>query len=196
MDIKEWLAEADWKGFIKETVSIILIALVLALLLRTFIIEGRIIPSGSMLPTIQLQDRVLVSKFIYRFSEPKRGDIIVFEPPVESDLDYIKRLIGLPGETVEMKNQRVYIDGVALVEPYLAEPLNYEWGPVIVPEGSYLVLGDNRNHSNDSHMWNAWMEAENIKGKAFATYWPLSHIGWLERGVSVDPDDTLAENAD
>ncbi|MBO8158369.1 signal peptidase I [Thermosyntropha sp.] len=176
------------RDFVKETVSVVLIAFVLAMILRTFVIEGRIIPTGSMLPTLQLQDRVLVNKFIYRFKEPQRGDIVVFRPPdaINANEDYIKRVIGLPGEKVEMKNGRVYINDKPLNEPYLAENLDYEYGPVIVPEDCLLVLGDNRNHSFDSHMWNAWLTKDRLKGKAFMVYWPVSHLHLLERGVSFD----------
>jgi signal peptidase I len=158
------------------------------MILRTFVIEGRIIPSESMLPTLQVGDRVMVNKFIYYFKKPQRGDIIVFHPPeiLNSKDDYIKRVIGLPGETVEMKNNKVYINGKPLVEPYLAEPVNYTYGPVVVPEDSLLVLGDNRNNSFDSHMWNAWLSKDKIKGKAFVIYWPIKEIKLLQRGVSFE----------
>ncbi len=175
----------DLKGLIKETLSIIIIALVLAAILRTFVIEGRIIPSGSMLATLQIGDRVMVNKFIYYFKEPVRGDIVIFDPPEalgRNDL-FIKRVIGLPGESVEMKNGRVYINGQALYEPYLPEPLEYDFGPVVVPRDSLLVLGDNRNNSYDSHKWNAWLTRDRLEGKAFMIYWPLNHIQLLERGV-------------
>ncbi len=178
----------ELKEFIKETLSIVIIAFILAMILRTLVIEGRIIPSESMLPTLKVGDRVMVNKFIYYFKQPQRGDVIVFAPPdiLQSKDDYIKRVIGLPGETVEMKNNQVYIDGKPLAEPYLNEPLNYTYGPVTVPEGSLLVLGDNRNHSFDSHMWNAWMSQDRIKGKAFVIYWPVKEIKLLERGVSFE----------
>lgn len=176
------------KELVKETVSVVLIAFILAMLLRTFVIEGRIIPTGSMLPTLQLQDRVMVNKFIYRFKEPQRGDIVVFRPPdvINANEDYIKRVIGLPGEKVEMKNGKVYINNKPLNEPYLKEELDYEYGPVVVPENCLLVLGDNRNHSFDSHMWNAWLTKDRLKGKAFMVYWPINHLHLLERGVSFD----------
>ncbi|MDD2586829.1 MAG: signal peptidase I [Syntrophomonadaceae bacterium] len=178
------------KDFIKEMVSIIVIAFILAMILRTFVIEGRIIPTGSMLPTIQLEDRVMVNKFIYYFKDPQRGDIVVFDPPeaLNTNQDYIKRIIGLPGEKVEMKNGRVYINAKPLNEPYLPEKLNYEFGPVEVPQNSLMVLGDNRNHSFDSHMWNAWLTSDRVKGKAFITYWPVKNIKLLERGVNFDQD--------
>ena len=178
----------DAKEFFKEIVSIILIAFILAMILRTFVVEARIIPTGSMLPTVQLQDRVMVNKFIYRFTEQQRGDIIVFAPPeaINTSDDYLKRVIGLPGETVEMKDGKVYIDGQALKEDYVAEAVNYEYGPVIVPDDSLLVLGDNRNSSFDSHSWNAWLQKEHIKGKAFMIFWPINHITLLEREVTFD----------
>ncbi len=178
----------EMKEFIKETISIIVIAFILAMILRAFVIEGRIIPTGSMLETLQLQDRVMVNKFIYHFKEPQRGDIVVFQPPEElnTNEDYIKRVIALPGETIEIKNGRVYINGRPLYEPYIAEPMYYDFGPVVVPEDSLFVLGDNRNHSFDSHMWNAWLKRDHIKGKAFVIYGPISNIELLERGVSLE----------
>jgi signal peptidase I len=178
----------DLKEFIKEMISIVVIAFVLAMILRTFVIEGRIIPSGSMLPTLQLQDRVMVNKFIYYFKEPQRGDVIVFDPPevLHSDKPFIKRLIGLPGETVEVKNGKVYINGKALKEPYLAEPMNYEYGPVVVPKGCLFMMGDNRNHSFDSHLWNAWLTEDRVMGKAFVIYWPIKDMTDLKREVSFE----------
>lgn len=178
----------DIRGFIKEVVTIVIIAFILSLILRTFVIEGREIPSESMVPTLKVNDRVMVNKFIYRFKEPQRGDVIVFNPPevIPSKYPYIKRLIGLPGDTVEIKNNKVYINGRALKEPYLAETINYQYGPVKVPENSYFMLGDNRNQSFDSHMWNAWLTRDRIMGKAFIIYWPLGHITDLEREVSFE----------
>lgn len=160
------------KNFFKELISIVVIAFVLAMILRTFVVEGRIIPSGSMLPTIQLQDRVMVNKFIYYFKDPVRGDIVVFDPPdaLNSKEDYIKRVIGLPGETIEVKNSTVYVNGEALNEPYLYEAINYEFGPVVVPEDALFVMGDNRNPSYDSHRWNDWLTRDHLKGKAFLIY--------------------------
>ncbi len=176
------------KSFFKEVISIIVIAFVLAMILRTYVVEGRIIPTGSMLPTIQLQDRVMVNKFIYFFKEPERGDVVVFDPPdiLNSKEDYIKRVIGLPGDTVEVKNARVYVNGKALSEPYIYEPLNYEYDPVTVPEGALFVMGDNRNASFDSHRWNAWLTEDHLKGKAFLIYWPINHITLMERSVAYE----------
>ncbi|MGI6451871.1 MAG: signal peptidase I [Syntrophomonadaceae bacterium] len=178
------------RSFIKEMAGVIIVAFILAMILRAFVIEGRVIPTGSMLPTIREQDRVMVNKFIYYFKEIQRGDVVVFDPPeaLKSEIDYIKRVIGLPGETVEIKEGKVFIDGRALEEPYLNEGLSYEYGPVVVPEDSLFVLGDNRNSSYDSHRWNAWLTQDRVKGKAFLIYWPINHITLLERGVSFIED--------
>lgn len=181
--------DRELRDFLKEIVSIIVIAFVLAMLLRAFVVEARVIPSGSMIPTIVENDRVLVCKYIYHFKEPQRGDIVVFKPPQEllAENDYIKRVIGLPGDKVEMKNQKVYINDQALKEPYIKEPINYDWGPGVVPAGKILVLGDNRNNSLDSHKWNTpWLDRKSIKGKAFATYWPIGHMKLLQREVGFE----------
>ena len=141
-----------------------------------------------MLPTVQLKDRVWVNRFIYRFKEPVRGDIVMFQPPetVQSTTPYLKRVIGLPGETVEMKDGKVYINEQALAEPYVAEPLEYDYGPVVVPADSLLVLGDNRNNSYDSHEWNEWLTDDRLMGKAVAIYWPIGHFTLLPREVAFE----------
>lgn len=178
----------EMKDFIKEVLSIVITAFILAMVLRTFVIEGREIPSGSMLPTLQIGDRVMVNKFIYYFKELQRGDVVILDPPevLNSDKYYIKRVIGLPGETVEMKEGKVFINDRPLSEPYLPEELNYTFGPVEVPADSLLVLGDNRNNSYDSHLWNAWLTRDRIKGKAFVIYWPIKDWQLLERGVAFE----------
>ena len=179
---------SEVKAFVKELVSIVVIAFIISLVLRFLVVEGRIIPSGSMYPTIRVQDRVMINKFIFYFKEPVRGDVIVFDPPevLNSEDWFIKRVIGLPGETVEIKDGKVYINGSSLYEPYLEEEIAYRFGPVVIPENSLLVLGDNRNNSSDSHLWGAWLTKDRIKGKAFMVYWPFSHFHILERGVSME----------
>lgn len=176
------------KDFLKDTITVIIIAFVLAMFLRNYVIEGREIPTGSMLPTVQLNDRIWVNRFIYRFKEPQRGDIVMFKPPdsVKSTTPYLKRVIGLPGETVEMKDHKVYINGRALSEPYVAEPVDYTFGPVVVPDNCLLVLGDNRNNSYDSHEWNSWLTEDRLMGKALAVYWPLKHFTLLPREVTFE----------
>ncbi|ATW24340.1 signal peptidase I [Candidatus Formimonas warabiya] len=169
------------KHFAKEVVSTILIAGLITLVLKSYILDNRIIPSSSMYPTIYIGDMVLVNKFVYRFHTPERGDIIVFKPPAEvGQEDLIKRVIGLPGETVEIKDHLVYIDGKPLEENYLNEAPQYTFGPVQVPQGRLFVMGDNRNMSFDSHLWpQPFLKVESVKGKAFFRYWPIKRIGRL-----------------
>lgn len=159
----------------------IVLAIIIALFLKAFVIDSRYVPSESMYPTLKVNDRLLVNKLAYLYSEPKRGDIVIFTPPksVHSEHDYVKRVIGLPGETVEIKNGKVFINGNPLEEDYLAEPPDYNFGPVKIPEDSLLVLGDNRNKSYDGHLWNSWLSTESIKGKVFFRYWPPDRIGLI-----------------
>ncbi len=178
-------AQPAKKGsFIKDTLTIIIAAVALAMLLKTFIVDTRMIPTTSMYPTIEISDRLIVSKLSYLFdNQPARGDIVVFEPPAELNekYDLIKRVIGLPGETLEVREGSVYINGQPLEEDYLAEPPDYEYGPITVPEGSYFMLGDNRNASYDSHRWlNPYIPKDDIKAKALCRYWPLNRIGGLD----------------
>jgi len=167
---------------VKEIVTTVLLAFILALLIRNYIVDARVIPSGSMLPTIQQSDRILVNKLAYNFKEPRRGDIIVFEAPVNvgDSQDFIKRVIALPGERVEIRNGKVFINGKPLEEDYILEAPNYDFGPVKVPEGCLFVLGDNRNSSYDSHLWNVWLRIDKVKGKAFLRYWPPNRIGLID----------------
>jgi signal peptidase I len=134
-----------------------------------------------MYPAIYPTDKVILSKLSYIGDmTPERGDIIVFKPPAESSekSDFLKRVIGLPGEIVEIKDGYVYIDGKPLEEDYLASNPEYYMEPVIVPEGSYFVLGDNRNRSWDSHEWqNKFVPMSDIKGKAVYRYWPIDRFG-------------------
>ncbi len=146
--------------------------------------EARGIPSGSMLPTLEINDRILINKGIYRFKKPQRGDIIVFNPTAalrqQNFKDaFTKRVIGLPGEKVEIKkNGKVYINDRVLQEDYIKELTDNPYMPVVVPENSYFVLGDNRNNSYDSRYW-GFVPEENIIGKATKRYWPLNRIGNL-----------------
>jgi len=165
------------------------LSIVLALGIRTFVAEARYIPSGSMEPTLEINDRLVVEKISYHLNPPERGDIIVFWPPESLFADegnkrkdaFIKRVIGEPGETVEVRDGTVFIDGTPLAEDYIKAPPNYTWGPETVPPDAYLVLGDNRNSSFDSHAWepDSYVPQENIIGKAVVRFWPPSRIGGL-----------------
>lgn len=174
----------NWFSFLKGIVYTVVLAFILTMVLRVFVVEARMVPSESMVPTIQVHDCLIVNKFIYYFQtvNPQRGEIVVFRPPEElhSKHDFVKRVIALPGDKVEMKNHQVYINDQTLEESYLFEPLNYDFGPVTVPPGSLLVLGDNRNCSFDSHLWNTWLTEDRVIGKAFAIYWPANRADLLK----------------
>ncbi len=172
-----------------ETGKTILLSAVFAFGFRTYVAESCYIPSGSMLPTLQINDRLMVDKLSYRFSNPVRGDMVVFQPPAKLNIkeNFIKRVIGLPGDLVEVKNGKVYVNGKVLTEKYVAEPPTYTWTKTtssdpqftparVVPEGQYLVLGDNRNNSLDSHYW-GFITKDRIVGKAIVRYWPLDRTG-------------------
>ncbi len=177
---------SGWSRFWKsqrENFQILAIALSLALLLRAFIAEPRFIPSESMLPTLQLGDRLIVEKVSYRLHAPNTGDIVVFDPPMQLQLQgyakdqaFIKRVIGQPGQTIRIHKGQVYVDDQPLTEPYIAEPPNYEWGPATVPEDHFFVMGDNRNNSNDSHIW-GFLPKQNIIGHACWRFWPGERLG-------------------
>lgn len=164
-----------------ELFSLLVIALILSFIVRTFLLDTRIVPTGSMLPTIQLNDRIIVDKLMFKFGEIERGNIVVFHAPPDSGEkdDLIKRVIGLPGENIQIKDGKVLVNGVALKENYLLEKPDYQYGPKIVPDYSYFVLGDNRRFSNDSHMW-GFVPKKNIIGKTLIRYWPLNTLGKLD----------------
>ena len=166
-----------------ETVQTIGLSIVLALGIRTFVAEARYIPSGSMLPTLEINDRLIVEKVSYHFHSPSRGDIVVFHPPAAAGAQFekeafIKRVIGLSGETVEVKAGKLYINNQPLTEGYIAAPPDYSWGPKVVPQGSYLVFGDNRNNSDDGHIW-GFLPSDRIIGRAIVRFWPLSRTAYL-----------------
>ncbi|HEY9906370.1 MAG TPA: signal peptidase I [Thermosynechococcaceae cyanobacterium] len=171
------IAENPWK----EGLKTIVLSAFLAFGIRTFVAEARYIPSGSMQPTLEIDDRLIIDKLGYRFKSPQRGDIVVFSPTQKlEELKYqdafIKRVIGLPGEKVEVKNRRVYINDQPLSENYTKEAPQYDYGPQVVPQDQYLVLGDNRNNSYDSHYW-GFVPREKIIGRAVVRFWPMERVG-------------------
>ena len=167
------------KSSLREMVEVIVTALVLAFLIKTFVVGNFWIPSESMVPTIEVNDKVIVTNFSYWFEGPKRGDVIVFRYPLDTKKDYIKRCIGLPGETVEFRDSKLYVNGQLVEEPYLPEGLVFEdYGPIEVPEGQYFMCGDNRNHSSDSRVW-GFVEKRLIIGKAHVIYWPFDRWSTL-----------------
>ena len=168
-----------------ELAQTVVTAVILAFGIRTFVAEARYIPSSSMEPTLEINDRLIIEKLSYYFQEPKRGDVVVFNPTEALKAQdfhdaFIKRIIGLPGETVEVKNGDVYVNGQQLSEKYIAEDPQYNYGPEVVPEEQYLVLGDNRNNSYDSHYW-GFVPKDKIIGKAFVRFWPFDRVGSLDQ---------------
>ena len=176
----------------REYLEAIAIAVLLALVIRTFIVQAFKIPSGSMLPTLQIGDHLLVNKFAYGLKnpftgsvlipvgQPARGDIVVFKFPMDRSVDYIKRVIGLAGDTVEVKNKKIFINGAPIDDPHAhftsdiivpatAGPRD-NFGPVTVPEGKIFVMGDNRDNSYDGRFW-GFVDQHDVLGKAFMIYW-------------------------
>lgn len=184
-----------------ELVDSALIAVLLVFCaLRPFVVQAFFIPSGSMEPTLQEHDRILVNKFIYYFEDPKVGDIVVFDaPPAASQkkLDFIKRVVGVAGDRIAVYDGKLHRNGVPVDEPYIKEMPLYTWPPdaeqggeVVIPPGSLLVFGDNRNDSNDGHRWSIvnvdgtetprpFLPRPNVLGKAMFIFWPPTRVGPL-----------------
>lgn len=177
------------QNVIWEYAEALIWAVALALVLTTFVVQAFKIPSGSMLETLQIGDHLLVNKFIYglrnpfnddyliRGREPQAGDIIVFRYPKDRSLDYIKRIVGVPGDTLEMRNKVLYRNGAAIQEPYTQHsqpmimiPGRDNWGPITVPEDKFFALGDNRDDSSDSRFW-GFLDRKDIRGLAWRIYW-------------------------
>jgi signal peptidase I len=189
----ETVTKPKKKSLVREYGEAILVAVLLALLIRAFVVQAFTIPSGSMMETLLVGDYILVNKFLYGaeipltghhlpgLREPQRGDIVVFKYPNDEARDFIKRIVAVGGETVQVKDNRVLIDGKPLDEAYVrpdsfSSPpsghCGYIYGcePTVVPPGSYFVMGDNRDNSQDSRYW-GFVKGEKIRGKAFLIYW-------------------------
>ena len=160
----------------------IIVLVVFVFAFRAIVAEANWIPTRSMVPTLEEDDKIIVEKVSLHFSEIERGEIVTFYPPRnESRTRFIKRIIGLPGETIEIiNNDGVYINNQRLDEPYVNATPNYNYGPFIIPEGEYFLLGDNRRESQDSHVWGPCPQ-ENIIGCALFRYWPLNHLGAIDK---------------
>lgn len=198
--------EGSWLGELGRTIAL---SIILSLGIRTFVAEARWIPTGSMLPTLQINDKLIIDKVSYRLQAPQRGDIVVFMPPNSAKVcsqseplisreavdiwnpnpnksevpkikdAYIKRLIAIPGDKILVTQGRVYINDRPLSEEYIADAPNYELGPITVPANSYLMLGDNRNNSCDSHMW-GFVPKNQIIGRAVVRFWPPNRLGEVD----------------
>ena len=162
----------------REVVQTLLVAVIVALLIRAFVVESFLVDGVSMEPTLRDEERLLVDKISYRWHPPRRFDIVVFRYPHDPSRDFVKRIVALPGETVRIERGTVYVDGRPLDEPYLAEPGTDFYGPVQVPAGHVFVLGDNRPHSDDSRSgWTVPISA--IIGRAVLVYWPPGEVAWI-----------------
>ncbi len=182
-------AEPEHDGRLRNLLEwggIILVAVLFALLVRGLAFQTFYIPSESMVPRLETNDRVLVNKLAYDFRDPARGDVTVFRTPPNANItamdDLVKRIVGMPGETIEGRDGRIYINGELLDEPYLAPDVTSpSFAPVKIPANSYFMLGDNRQLSNDSHIWGP-ANRDLFVGPVFVTIWPLDRIdvpGWL-----------------
>ena len=183
---------AQKKSVLRENVEAILFAIILALIIRTFLVQAFKIPSGSMLPTLQIGDHILVSKFIYGIKmpftgsvlvpirQPKPNDIIVFQFPKDPKLDYIKRVIGVGGDVVEIRDKKLFVNGKQFLDTYavfkdaLIHPASLDsrdnYGPVTVPDRQLFVMGDNRDNSFDGRFW-GFVDLKAVRGKAWIIYW-------------------------
>ncbi len=186
------MAENQKKNLAREYVEAIFVAVLLALVIRTFVVQAFKIPSGSMLPTLQIGDHLLVSKFVYGlrlpvigtklipWKEPARGDVVVFRFPEDRSIDYIKRVVGVAGDRVEVRNKQVWVNGKRVDDPHAhytdsrVMPSSVgprdNFGPVLVPDDHIFVMGDNRDNSYDGRFW-GFVEKRDILGKAMVLYW-------------------------
>lgn len=197
-------AEEPKRSFLSELPFLLLAALVVAVLIKTFVVQPFYIPSGSMIPTLQIDDRVMVSKINYLFGEPQRGDIVVFENPYAPELeesfpeavvrstlealgirtsandDLIKRVVGLGGETVEVRNNQVLIDGQVIDEQYLQPGIAMnDFGPRLIAPEELFVMGDNRNESSDGRVFGP-IPSSDVIGEAVFRIWPLDRLGSVD----------------
>lgn len=167
----------DTKAIVKEYVEAFGIAVLLASFIIVFIAQSFLVQGASMEPTLHNGERLMVDKLSYRFSEPKRGQIVVFRYPSDPRRKFIKRIMGLPGDQVEVRRHQLYINGTAVDEPYINGPTYGDYGPIVVPEGTYFVMGDNRNNSDDSRFPDVGpVPRKLLVGRALFLYWPLNRI--------------------
>ena len=178
--------EQRFKSALREIVDTALLMLLIFIVVRvavhTFRIEG-----VSMEPNLHDGQYLIVNKLVYYFRSPQRGDIVVFHYPRNPRRDFIKRVIGLPGEKVEIKGEHIFINDEELEEPYTVHEGNYAWGPQVMGPDEYFVLGDNRNSSSDSHNWGP-VPRDDIIGKAWISYWPPDYWGFVPHYSYSAPD--------
>lgn len=173
--------ETSFARWLAELIAMVALAFLLAGLIRTFVVQPYVVPTGSMIPTIEIGDRVIANKFVYRFAEPKPGDIVVLDDPTGSVTTLIKRVIATEGQVVDLQNGDVVVDGVILDEPYThglpTEPQAITM-PYTVPADSVWLMGDNRTNSQDSRYFGA-VPLSGVRGKAIWRFWPIDRIGGM-----------------
>ncbi len=174
-------AQPDWRRArqnLFEVAKTLLVAFLLAQLIMVSVAQAFQVEQSSMEPTLHPRDRVLVTKFIYRLREPMRGDVVVLRYPRNTQRNYIKRVVGLPGEKIQIKKGILYANGERVQEAYLDADIVGDYGPVTVPEDSVIVMGDNRNNSEDSRAFGA-VKQNLIVGQAVLIYWPIPRVRLL-----------------
>jgi len=175
--LEESKATVWWRDLLQS----LIIAAVLAMVIRAFLFTPRVIPSPSMEPTLYPGDRIIVNRLAYRLGEPQKGDVVVFKYPLDPSRDYIKRVVALGGDTIKARHNVLYINGQPQ-EPasFLPDNVIYnDFGPVKVPPNGYFMMGDNRNNSADSRVWGV-VDRSLIVGKAMFVFWPINNIGLIE----------------
>lgn len=178
----------SWKSEVWEFVQAVGIAAVLSVVIITFVMQSFLVEGSSMYPTLYDRDRLFVNKLVYRFREPRRGEIVVFRYPSDLRKNFIKRVIGIPGDTVAVRGGQVFVNGVPLDEPYIYEPMYGVYAEKVVPGDTVFVLGDNRNNSQDSRDSSVgFVPHKNIIGEAFVRYWPVARISIVDSKGFADP---------
>ncbi len=173
---------ATLRGILKEYLDSFIVAGIAAILIITYVARSFYIPSESMVPTLKVNDYILVNRFIYKMASPSRGEIIVFHPPHvknPAETDFIKRVVAVEGDVIQVSDGVLYLNGLPQDEPFIKEPIEADFPAYRVPKGHVFVMGDNRNNSDDSRYWGP-LPIQNIVGKAFVIFWPFSRHGLLK----------------
>lgn len=176
-EVQQFKSAFDIKSWLRD----ILVAFAIAIFIIIFIVQPVKVEGTSMQPRLVDQERIFVNRFIYQFADIARGDVVVFWYPRDRSKSFIKRVLGVPGDEVEIRNGMVYINGARVSEPYIDPEYldNRSFPKVVVPPGQYFVLGDHRNSSNDSRNW-GFVAQPLIYGKAFFSYWPVTRLGMVK----------------
>lgn len=163
------------KSMIRELLETVISAGIIAFIIITFIGQVTVVRGASMEPTLQDRERLIANKISYRFESPERNEIVIFRPPIGIKRNYIKRIIGIPGDKIEIVDGEIYVNDQALEEPYVKYRSSEDMPPTIIPADSFFVLGDNRPNSSDSRYW-GFVPRKNVVGKAWVVFWPLNKI--------------------